>query len=123
MVWNGLVVPETLAVVLAKEPVISGISCVTFTSASSLFMVISEGVEMMLLLPSLRSAWISAAKLTPVFAMRPTPNVAPVPTVELLMAGVTIPVDTPGRSGGARPCRRSTRLPPDRRCWCRRRAG
>ena len=56
MVWNGLVVPETLAVVLEKDPVISGISCVTFTSASSLFIVINEGVEMMLLLPSLRSA-------------------------------------------------------------------
>ena len=48
--------PPTLWVVFENEPVISGISCVTFTSASSLFMVINEGVEMMLLLPSLRSA-------------------------------------------------------------------
>ena len=72
---------------------ISGISCVTFTSASSLFMVINEGVEMMLLLPSLRSAWISAAKLTPLFTTRPIATVAPVPTVELLMVGVPT---TPG---------------------------
>ncbi len=51
---------------------------------------------MMLLLPSLRSAWIRAAKLTPLFATRPTPMVAPVPTVELLMAGVPVmPVPTP----------------------------
>src|SRR5580704_1029360 len=88
MVWNGLVVPETLAVVLEKDPVMSGISCVTFTSASSLFIVINEGVEMILLLPSLRSAWINAAKLTPLFTTRPTATVAPVPTVELLMVGV-----------------------------------
>src|SRR6202012_1536114 len=93
MVWKGLVVPETLAVVLEKDPVISGISCVTFTSASSLFIVIKEGVYMMLLLPSLRSAWINAAKLTPLLTTRPTSTVAPVPTVELLMVGV---LTTPG---------------------------
>src|SRR5271165_2658884 len=97
MVWNGLVVPETLAVVLEKEPVISGISCVTFTSACSLFMVISDGVEMMLLLPSLRSACTSAAKFKPLLWMRPTPIVAPVPTVELLIPGTL--VDAPGVVG------------------------
>src|SRR3984885_4579695 len=93
MVWNGLDVPATLAVVLEKDPVMSGISCVTFTSASSLFIVINEGVEMMLLLPSLRSAWIRAAKLTPLFTTRPIATVAPVPKVELLMVGVPT---TPG---------------------------
>src|ERR1700761_1804410 len=96
MVWKGLVVPETLAVVFEKEPVISGISWVTFTSASSLFIVINDGVEMMLLLPSLRNAWISAAKLTPLFTTRPTATVAPVPTVELVMVGV---LTTPGTVG------------------------
>src|SRR5271170_4861944 len=94
MVWKGLLVPETLAVVLANEPVINGISCVTFTSASSLFMVISDGVEMMLLLPSLRSACTSAAKFKPLLWIRPTPMVAPVPTVELLIPGTL--VDAPG---------------------------
>ena len=48
---------------------IRGISCVTFTSASSLFMVITEGVDMMLLVPSLRKAWISAAKFVPEVAL------------------------------------------------------
>ena len=94
-------VPETLAVVLEKDPVISGISCVTFTSASSLFMVINEGVEMMLLLPSLRSACISAAKLTPLFTTRPIATVAPVPTVELLMVGCA----DDARDGSWRPVR------------------
>src|SRR5450631_774533 len=93
MVWNGLLLPATLAVVLENDPVIRGISCVTFTSASSLFIVINEGVEMMLLLPSLRSAWIRAAKLTPLFTTRPTATVAPVPTVELLIEGIP---GTPG---------------------------
>src|SRR5258708_15373384 len=93
MVWNGLLVPATLWVVFENDPVINGISCVTFTSASSLFMVINEGVEMMLLLPSLRKAWMSAAKLTPLLTTRPTATVAPVPTVELLMVGVPT---TPG---------------------------
>ncbi len=51
MVSNGLVVPFTAAVELVYWPVMSGISCVTFTSASSLFMVITRGVEMMLLGP------------------------------------------------------------------------
>ena len=71
---------------------ISGISCVTFTSASSLFMVITEGVEMILLVASLRIAWISAAKFTPELAMRPIATVAPVPTVELLTAGTPVVV-------------------------------
>jgi hypothetical protein len=39
-----------------------GISCVTLTSDSSLFIVIMDGVEIMLLEPSLRSAWMIAAK-------------------------------------------------------------
>src|SRR5271168_4448309 len=90
MVWNGLVVPETLAVVLEKDPVMSGISCVTFTSASSLFIVINEGVDMMLLLPSLRSACTRAAKLTPLLATRPMATDAPVPTVELVMLGTPV---------------------------------
>src|ERR1700735_5581739 len=93
MVWNGLDVPATLWGVFGKDPVMSGISCVTFTSASSLFIVINEGVEMILLLPSLRSAWIRAAKLTPLFTTRPIATVAPVPKVELLMVGVPT---TPG---------------------------
>ena len=56
MVWKGLVVPFTAAVELVYWPVTSGISWVTLTSASSLFMVMTRGVEMMLLVPSLRSA-------------------------------------------------------------------
>ena len=72
---------------------INGISCVTFTSASSLFIVISEGVEMMLLLPSLRNACISAAKPRPVFELYfPSAKVAPVPTVELLIPVPVVPV-------------------------------
>ena len=86
MVVKGLVVPFVAAVELEKEPVINGISCVTCTSASSLFMVTSDGVEMMLLLPSLRNAWMSAAKPLPVVELYvPRANVAPVPTVALLM--------------------------------------
>jgi hypothetical protein len=48
-------------------------------------MVISDGVEMMLLVPSLRSAWISAAKFVRMSNYTPMAKVAPVPTVELLM--------------------------------------
>ena len=70
---------------------ISGISCVTFTSASSLFIVISEGVEMMLLVPSLRSAWTSAAKLVPLLSHAADRDRGAGPTVELLMVGVRRP--------------------------------
>src|SRR5437879_5038798 len=85
MVVKGLVVPDTLAVLLEYDPVINGISWVTLTSASSLFMVMSEGVEMMLLEPSLRSACRMAAKLVPdPEPTRPSPSVTPVPTVELV---------------------------------------
>ena len=60
-------------------------------------MVISEGVEMMLLLPSLRSAWTRAAKPLPVFELYlPSAKVAPVPTVELLIPVVVVPVATGG---------------------------
>ena len=69
MVSNGLVVPLTAAVELVYWPVTSGISWVTFTSASSLFMVITRGVEMMLLAPSLRIAWITAARPLPVLEL------------------------------------------------------
>ncbi len=48
---------------------------------------------MMLLLPSLRSACTSAAKLVPVSLTRPTASVAPGPTVELLTVGIP---GTPG---------------------------
>src|ERR1700679_1296122 len=93
MVVKGLGVPFVAAVDLEEEPVINGISCVTCTCASSLFMVTSDGVEMMLLLPSLRNAWMSAAKPLPVFELNvPSANVAPVPNVELLMPVDPTPV-------------------------------
>src|SRR5208337_4599403 len=78
MVSNGLVVPFTAAVLLVYWPVINGISWVTLTSASSLFIVMSDGVEIMLLVPSLRNAWMMAAKFVPDFSKRPTASVAPV---------------------------------------------
>ena len=79
MVSNGLVVPFTAAVLLVYWPVINGISWVTLTSASSLFIVMSDGVEIMLLVPSLRNACTMAAKFVPEFALyRPMASVAPV---------------------------------------------
>src|ERR1700727_3832662 len=96
IVVKGLVVPLVAAVELEKEPGIKGISCVTCTSASPLFMVTSDGVEMMLLLPSLRNAWMSAAKPLPVFELNvPSANEAPVPNVELLMPVDPTPVPMP----------------------------
>ncbi len=96
MVSNGLVVPLTAAVELVYWPVISGISCVTFTSASSLFMVMTRGVEMMLLVPSLRRAWMMAAKPLPVLELYvPTAKVAPVGITEEMLEAAVAPDESP----------------------------
>ena len=76
IVWKGASgVPPPL--VLVYWPVRNGTSCATLISASSLSIVTMDGVAMMLVVESPRSARTTAAKLTPVSFRRPTPMVVP----------------------------------------------
>src|SRR5450755_1249631 len=56
-------------------------------------MVMRDGVEMMLLSPSLRNAWRMAAKFVPEVGLkRPIANVAPVPMAEATLAAPDVAV-------------------------------
>ena len=75
-VWNGLVTPWPVPV-LVYWPVMKGTSWPTWISASSLSMVISEGVDRTLVLESPDRALSSTAKLVPSSLNWPMPRFRP----------------------------------------------
>ena len=88
IVWKGFRLLPVLPPVLVYCPVTNGTSCATLISASWLSIVTIEGVAIMLVVESPRSARSTAAKSTPPLPRRPTPTVVPRGTLVSVVGSV-----------------------------------